>query len=253
MAFSFSIRRSNFHGLKLKALVEAEPPLMILDSAYLTNAPYFPQNKTYFVNGYTSGLFQDVWSLLEKKLNFSTYLYKPKVRNWNKIINSVHRKEVDVAVAPLTLTVSRNELVSFLPKLFDKVMVVAIPSTSVEESLDFSTFSNPFTIFLWIAILVTISVISTLKSIALERTKTFLIKSYKYWWNSLTPFFGGESTIEQKGTTSYNIIIISSLLCGYVIWIAYNAALTSELLTTKKTYPFNDLETLTMSNWKYVK
>ena len=48
-------RRSNFLGLQLKAVTEEQGNDLILDSRYKKDAPYFANNDTYLVNGYTSG------------------------------------------------------------------------------------------------------------------------------------------------------------------------------------------------------
>ena len=237
---------------------------MQLKDGYKLDVPFYPQNKTYLVNGYTYGFFDDLWQLLENKLNFTTYLYKPAIRNWGDavihengslitsgIIGAIHEKKVDVAVTPLTLTQLRSQAVSFLPALFNLKVVVAIPSASIKESIDYTLFTRSFHMSLWIAILLTAVASSFLKSFCLEKIKSFVMKSYKYFWDSLTPFFGGSSSNESDSSGSYNAIIMTTLLSGYVIWIAYNASLTSELMVVKETYPFHDIDTISFSNWRY--
>ena len=71
--------------MTLKGIVEPWQPSMILDNSYLKKAPYFANNQTYLVNGFTSGLFQDVWQILENQLNFTSLLYKPKHINWGHV------------------------------------------------------------------------------------------------------------------------------------------------------------------------
>ena len=52
---NFIERRSNFLGLQLKAVTEKQSNNLIFDSRYKKDAPYFANNDTYWVNGYTSG------------------------------------------------------------------------------------------------------------------------------------------------------------------------------------------------------
>ena len=52
---NFIERRSNFLGLQLKAVTEKQSNNLIFDSRYKKDAPYFANNDTYRVNGYTSG------------------------------------------------------------------------------------------------------------------------------------------------------------------------------------------------------
>ena len=52
---NFIERRSNFLGSQLKAVTEKTGNSIIFDSKYKKDAPYFANNDTYQVNGYTSG------------------------------------------------------------------------------------------------------------------------------------------------------------------------------------------------------
>ena len=52
---NFIERRSNFLGLQLTAMTDEYANFIILDSRYKKDAPYFANNDTYWVNGYTSG------------------------------------------------------------------------------------------------------------------------------------------------------------------------------------------------------
>ena len=71
-------------------------------------------------------------------------------------------------------------------------------------------------------------------------------------WTSLTPNFGGKPSGQTQidSRRSYKAIIFVSLLGGVIIWIAYRSFLTAELSVTHKKYPFNDLESLSKTNWK---
>ena len=66
---NFIERRSNFLGLQLKAVTEKHANDLILDSRYKNDAPYFANNDTYFVNGYTLGRCQSPKNL---KMYFNT-------------------------------------------------------------------------------------------------------------------------------------------------------------------------------------
>ena len=263
ITFSYIRRRSNFHGLILKTMVERFPPIMIVNKDFKTNAQYFPKNKTFLVNGFTSGLFHDVWQIIEQRLNFTSLFYKQRRTNWGNVIDlqngtflttglikEVYKKKVDVVVAPLTIKSPRHLAVSFLPPLYQETMRIAIPNTAIVESLDFTTFFRPLHFTLWIAILLTIITVSLMKATVLEKKTQILFQLLKYCWDSTLPIFGGASSDDFKGTVSYKILLTTSLLSGYVIWTSYNAALTSELLITEKTYPFKDLESVSVTNWR---
>ena len=49
--------------------------------------------------------------------------------------------------------------------------------------------------------------------------------------------------------SSYKIIIFTTLLGGLVNWIAYRSQLTADLSVHVFKYPFNDLESLSKTNY----
>ena len=51
--------------------------------------------------------------------------------------------------------------------------------------------------------------------------------------------------------TSTQMIFFTSLLMGNVIWMSYNGALLSQLISPKVVKPFHDLETLVKSNYRF--
>ena len=50
--------------------------------------------------------------------------------------------------------------------------------------------------------------------------------------------------------SSLKIIFLTSLMMGNGIWLAYNGALLSELITPTLKKPFYDLESLSKTNYK---
>ena len=79
------LRRANFHGLRLKAMVEFTGSSVVADPAYVDKAPYFSNNQTFLVNGYIYGKFHDVLETLQRQLNFTSDLYKRKEVAWGYI------------------------------------------------------------------------------------------------------------------------------------------------------------------------
>ena len=79
------LRRANFHGLRLKAMVEFTGSSVVADPAYVDKAPYFSNNQTFLVNGYVYGKLYDVLETLQSQLNFTSDLYKRKEVAWGYI------------------------------------------------------------------------------------------------------------------------------------------------------------------------
>ena len=82
---NFVKRRSNFHGLSFNVVCEFLGNSMNADPRYVEEAPYFPNNETYLVNGFTYGIFDDVFKIMEYTLNFSSVKYKRKEEDWGNM------------------------------------------------------------------------------------------------------------------------------------------------------------------------
>ena len=72
---------------------------------------------------------------------------------------------------------------------------------------------------------------------------------FKNLWIAVKANAGGKPSKIEKNTT-YQIVLFHCLLVGSVIWMAYRASFTSELSVRKLKLPFNDLESLSKSNYK---
>ena len=72
------------------------------------------------------------------------------------------------------------------------------------------------------------------------------------FWLALKANLGGKPSSSPKSAT-HRITLFICLLGGSVIWMAYRASFTSELSVVKLDLPFNDLESLSTTNYKYTK
>ena len=69
--------------------------------------------------------------------------------------------------------------------------------------------------------------------------------------SSLLANFGGmhfESKIDK--ISSYKLVVFTILLSGMVVWIYYQASLTSGLAIKVEKYPFNDLQSFSQTNYR---
>ena len=111
---NFIVRRSNFLGLTMKAMVEFRGTEMNANSKYKKMAPYYKNNDTYLINGYSYGILNDVLQELQNQLNFTTLLYKKRKVTWGDmykqpngslhgtgIVGLVFYRKADLIVAPL--------------------------------------------------------------------------------------------------------------------------------------------------------
>ena len=259
----FIKRRSNFHGLVLKGVVEFSGLEMNAYASYLKNAPYFANNRTYEVTRFTYGLFHDVLDILQDCLNFTTILYKRKEVAWGYIypqangsyvgtglIGDVFFGKADIAVAPLTYVIDRALYVNFLPPIKPHWSAIYIPMT-YHEDIDLDTYIHPFSSILWTIVIITGVILSMTKLLFLYINDDTKLFGFDYIWTSFTGFFGGKPNVTPLDSKSYyNATIFVTLLCGTVIWISYRAGLTSELSVKSKSFPFTDMVTFSKTNWR---
>ena len=72
-------------------------------------------------------------------------------------------------------------------------------------------------------------------------------------WTAVISKFGGKPSKHKIDyITSYRALLFAFLLDGVVFWATYRGFLFSALSTKHHKYPFNDLNSLAKSDYKYV-
>ena len=227
---------------------------------------YVKDGKTYFsVNGYTFGTFYDVVTILEERLNLSINLFRQETQEWGdayvdsngsiittELVGDIFWKRADIAATSMSFTRSRADFLSFLTPIATEDLNIVVPRKTISESLDFAVFLKPLHLHMWLVILGMVIVITLTKSLTIERfdSSAFLRAAFTDFWATIVPFLGGASENYQSSKESYKVIVLTTLLSGYMIWTSYNAFLTSELLVIDKAYPFTDLESLSKTSWR---
>ena len=101
-------------------------------------------------------------------------------------------------------------------------------------------------------IAVTVVAMTVFKSsISYKFSKLKLSNIIGFLWYSYIVYFGGKpsgTAIDSKRT--YKFIVFVSLLGGIIIWISYRSFLTALLSVNLKKYPFNDMHSLSKTDWR---
>ena len=101
-------------------------------------------------------------------------------------------------------------------------------------------------------ITVTVVIMTVFKSSILYKFSDLKLSNIiGFLWYSYIVYFGGKpsgTAIDSKRT--YKFIVFVSLLGGIIIWIAYQSCLTAKLAVDIKKYPFNDMHSLSKTNWR---
>ena len=209
----FVTRRSNFHGLHLKGLTElVEGPSTMFDSNYKELAPFFKNNQTFLMNNYFHGICKDVLEILQSQLNFTISIYKRKDGKWGNVrkssngsyvgtgmIGDLISGNVDIILVFLVITLERVEYLNFLIPMSQNYGSIFISQNSVVEEIDFGlTFSGPFSIDLWIILIISVVMITLAKIIVMIfHQQMDLYQLFDAFWNSFTLYLGGNGTIPE--------------------------------------------------------
>ena len=264
---NFYKRRANFHGLVLKAMTEFSGLNMNAHSTYITNAPYYSNNQTYLVNGYTYGFYNDLLRTLEYELNFTTLIFKRKERSWGYIypqsngsyvgtgiVGDIFFKRADIIVAPLAIIFKRKFYIDYLPPVRQIRAAIYAATANLDESMDIKLFISPFTTKVWVIIIIISILTAILKSFTIWYYDSVNILEFlSAIWTSVIAYFGGKPTKKSVDTQiPYKIIVFTSLLGGSLIWIAYRSYLTSQLSLKRIELPFKDMKSFSKTNWRYI-
>ena len=125
-----------------------------------------------------------------------------------------------------------------------------------DEIISWNLFFSPLSTNSWL-ILTTIAVVISTALTVVERllhitkpTKIHSILIYiKNFWIALKANIGGKPDSIQK-SNAHRIVIFNCLLLGSIVWMYYRASFTSHLSIAIWKLPFNDLESLSNTDYK---
>ncbi|KAG9482257.1 hypothetical protein GDO78_011118 [Eleutherodactylus coqui] len=111
------------------------------------------------LEGYCVDLLSELSQALE--FNYTIYVvkdgrYGTKDQNgvWNGMVGEVIRKEADLAVAPLTITAVRENVISFTKPFLQTGISILLKKEASSEGSYLFGFLNPFSKELWIGIII---------------------------------------------------------------------------------------------------
>ena len=154
----FILRRSDFHGLSLKAMTTNAGDDSIVN--YKENATYFKNNETYLVTNFTSGKFYDILISLESHLNFTTNLYQRSDNGWGNVypqangsfhatgmVGDLFFGRADLIVSSLSVLYQRALYIDYLIPIAPDRLGLFIPSGHSKGQFQFNVFLLPFRYF----------------------------------------------------------------------------------------------------------
>ena len=261
-------RRGNFHGLKLKAMVEHFYPTAIIDKKYIEKARFFKSNQTYLMNGFVKGIYIDILEHLQENLNFTTTLYKRKDVSYGKIIDwkngtitgegmisDIFFKRADMIIIGVLIDVERSLYVDYLRAISPFKWGLYISKRAVHDSIEYDNYFKAFHLYSWIIIMFSIIVIGLVKLLIFvcigEINSSYILIGMKLIWFAMKSIFGGIVSYPNIDyVTSQKVILFIWSLCGNIIWIYYRSQITALLSISNPSKPFYDLESMANTNWR---
>ena len=135
-----------------------------------------------------------------------------------------------------------------------RVVTAEIFIKKVDESIHWDILMEPLSTNSWPILLIiaifiscTLSVIDRLFERGCQRF--YFMNFLDNLWLSIKANFGGKSNKIQR-TNAHRVVIFNCLLMGSIIWMYYRASIISHLSIAKLKFPFEDLESLSKSNYK---
>ena len=252
-------------GLEIKAIIAAELPFI----NHLSNIEKYPFNSKLKVHDVTkgiSGMYIKILRYFESELNFTTKIFKRKHDKWgipivhengtiesSGMILDLKMKTFDLIVTSLAQVLERSYVIDYLHPLTQTFGAFFIKRGVMKENYDFYVFTHPFQILTWISISILINIIVIiLIFFSKGPKKSNITKGFiKTLLNTSMAFFGQfslNSCLNKFGSTRG--VLFVTAITGNIVWMFYNATLTSELIEPNIVKPFNDFETFLQSGYR---
>nr|CAD7463067.1 unnamed protein product [Timema tahoe] len=205
------------------------------------------------------GMFGEVWQVLEKKLNFTTQFVIPEDEaygqsmsdgGWNGVVGMVMRQEVDVGVAPITMSLDRNDVIDFtIPLLMSNyVIMIRKPNKLV---INWYGFLKPFGRDLWFMMIVIIVLVSTSNLLICKLANHYFVynaEDLDLVGDICFSFFGilfcYQGMDRPPKSAPCRIVCVLTYLTAVVLLAAYSGSLISFITVKKTNLPFTNLEEL---------
>ena len=147
-------------------------------------------------------------------------------------------------------TIPRIQALDILPSILPYNAELFIEKVEDQE-ISWTVYFNPMSTNLWVTLLflaIVIASILTMIEKLISKYQGHLILLTNLW-SAVKANFGGQPGIMIKNN-AHQMVIFCCLLNGSIIWIAYRSSLTAELSVVNYKLPFNDLESLLVSDYR---
>ena len=244
-------------------------PFLVINEKFTNRTPY--SDEIYLLDEESlSGTFYELIKLLSKNLNFTYTLYRRHDNNWGRNINgswngmigNILKGDVDILGSSFTYSLERYEVIDYIFPMVSQAVGLFIHDSGLHDGFAWELYFKPFSWSVWGSLLV----ITICVSLFYRLLKFFVIGKHeldvsknvgsfvKYSFGIASTFFGGvfpytNSTLLKR--EPLRLMTLLTLFCGNVVWLAYQASLSSSFTVKKTELPFDSWETLHLdSNYR---
>ncbi|XP_023213439.1 probable glutamate receptor isoform X2 [Centruroides sculpturatus] len=217
------------------------------------------------------GLLIDLLIKLQEMLNFKFKLYEieqygnenPETKEWNGLVRQLMDKKIDLALATLTISWKRQEVISFTAPYYDLGLAILMPKYNAKTTENYFAFLSPFETTVWLTIAVSVIFTSLVLAICVNLTPSNFNNSRKeirktnqsvrdsswitfpqaLWW-SFSSLVAPGTEFEQKNNLPARIVMVTWWLTTVILIAAYTAKLAAFMTVQNMKQEINSLEDL---------
>ncbi len=268
-------RSANFHGLSLRAMTENDGLYVKYNTAIKAGPKedWTPDRMGQPIKAIgrdqVAGLFIDVLGILESDMNFTTELLIRRDGAFGHLINgtwfgmvaNVLGGDADFICTGMAEYLMRVMVMDYLYRLGTQTPTIFIGRKGLEEHAWLS-FLYPLTTRVWIFLL-----INTFLLLGITKFLQLLKSDTQFWNRSLyatveevvgdfwilgAAYFGGKpraSAANEGGPLK--VVFFVAFFSGTLVFMSYRSSLTAELAITRDSIPFETLDQLYESDFRY--
>ncbi|CAF3075939.1 unnamed protein product [Rotaria sp. Silwood2] len=193
----------------------------------------YGQSKTNLV-----GYVPDLINLLQTTMGFIPHIIlAPPNQTYSGLVDAVANGVYDIAVADVTITAARRQKAGFSNSIFDNSLRIIMRKKMI-NNVDLIAYLGPFSLSLWMMLLIT-SIVAAFLICLLEKRENQVLQNRSFvsaitmsWWYSVGTIMGYGADFQVR-TAAGRLLTVGLYLLSLVLVASYTANLASDLTISK--------------------
>ena len=240
-------RRSDLRGITFDAFVKSFKPYVIHKKNNL-------DGKMGSMDSF-EGMFIEMMSELEVKLNFTVNMKVANEEGYNEVIDKLENREKDMAIGVFSFTYDRSKSVDFSVAIHeDKSALLYLKK---DFNIKWGSYARPFHSDSWMAVGAYV-IVTALAIVMLSCVNHDFTSSYYFSMTTGKAFlFSLYSTIAKRfpsepDSVACRIAFVTVSFAGFIIISLYRAMLGASLAITKDHPPINSMKEVLESDYDII-